>query len=121
MGNVSTDQLEAGTTPEKTFNVGINCPGGARVAMAFSDNSEPSNTSNTLTISKNSEAAGIGLQLRKDSTPITYNASNSNMILVAELANAGVVNVPLVAKVVKTGPVRVGRFNAQSTITLGYQ
>jgi type 1 fimbria pilin len=121
MGNVSTAQLEAGTAPEKTFNIGINCPGGARIAMAFTDNSEPSNTSNILTISKNSQAAGIGLQLRKDSTPITYNASNSNMLLVAESANAGVVHVPLVAKVVKTGPVRVGRFTAHSTITLGYQ
>lgn len=122
MGNVSAAELDNGLAPERTFNIGINCPGGARVAMAFTDNSEPSNTSNTLTISKSSEAAGIGLQLRKDSTPITYNASNSNMLLVAELANAGFVNVPLVAKVVKTGgPVRVGRYTAQSTITLGYQ
>ena len=121
MGNVSIDQLDKGIAPERTFNVGINCPGGARVQMAFADNSEPSNTSNTLTVSKNSEAAGIGLQLRKDSTPIIYNSSNSNMLLVAELANAGFVNVPLVAKVVKTGPVKVGRYTAQSTITLGYQ
>lgn len=121
MGNVSINELDKGIAPEKTFNIGINCPGGARVQMAFADNSEPSNTSNTLTVSKNSEAAGIGLQLRKDSTPIIYNSSNSNMLLVAELANAGFVNVPLVAKVVKTGPVKVGRYTAQSTITLGYQ
>ena len=113
-----------GTTP---FSLSLNCDPGVRVAVTVTDATTPSNGSNTLSLTADSTAKGIGYQLSYANVPILYGpdssaAGNTNQIMVSSSpTSGGAFSVPLKASYIRTGVVNPGTANAKATFTMSYQ
>lgn len=122
-GKLSTTGSTAGATP---FNLGINCSQGTNVMVTLTDASDVSNRSNTLGLAPGSSAAGVGLQILKGSTPISYGpdsaaAGNTNQWS-AGTAAGGPMTIPLTAQYVRTpGTLTPGTVKGTATFTMSYQ
>lgn len=111
-----------GTTP---FNIAINCPSPVNVYMTITDNSAPNSTSNTLSATSNSSTQGIGIQIRKNGTPIFLGPDNSmagttNQFLVGNNTSGNLI-IPFTANYIRTSAINVGKINAVATFTFSYQ
>jgi type 1 fimbria pilin len=124
-----TNKLTAvGATDAPTdFNIGLTCDAGVKVSMTVTDANTPTNTTDTLTLNANSSAAGIGYQILNGGVPINFgpdSAASTNpnqFVVVPTPTTGGVVNVPLTARYIRTGPIRAGAVNAKATFTMSYQ
>ncbi|MBB1631111.1 hypothetical protein A9975_09540 [Cupriavidus sp. UME77] len=113
-----------------SFSIGVNCDGNVGLYATLTDASDPTNTSNTLKLSGNSTATGVGIQMfRSGETtalglgPDSSAKGNTNQWNVgSSSASGGNLNIPLTAKYVKTDPsIKPGTVSARSTITFSYQ
>lgn len=115
------------TTGSTPFSLSLNCDPGVRVAVTVTDATIPSNRSNTLSLTADSTAKGIGYQLSYADTPILYGpdssiAGNTNQISVSSSpTSGGVYSVPLKASYIRTGNINPGTANAKATFTMSYQ
>ncbi|MCY1526786.1 Fimbrial protein [compost metagenome] len=121
------------TSPHQKFEIGLRCSGGdpetaTRAYVTLTDAATPGNTSNRLSLSGDSTAKGIAIQILKDNTVLSYGpdsgaAGNTNQW------SAGTINqgqagfsIPLEARYVQTEPeITVGSANASATFTMSYQ
>ncbi len=121
-----TQLLPIGTvsTASKNFNIGLACSPGASVYITLTDATNPSNTTNNLTLTSGS-AHGVALRLDHGGTPVTFGADsavagNPGQWLVG--ASDTTSSVPLTARYVSVGPSIVpGTVNALATFTMSYQ
>ncbi|MDN7452321.1 fimbrial protein [Burkholderia cenocepacia] len=123
IGSVSSQATER-------FSLALDCEEDIRLHATMTDASNPSNTSNILTLAPGSTASGVGIQILRDNgtTPVSFgpdsaDAGNPNQwyITTTPLGGARVV-VPFVAKYAQSGPkVSIGSVKARSTITFSYQ
>ncbi|WP_416048459.1 fimbrial protein [Cupriavidus basilensis] len=113
-----------------SFSIGVNCDANVELYATLTDASNPANTSDTLTLSGDSTATGVGIQMfRSGQTtalrlgPDSSAKGNTNQWYVGGTsASSGTISVPLVAKYVKTEPtMKPGTVSALGTITLSYQ
>jgi type 1 fimbria pilin len=110
---------------KQAFQLGFTCPTSAKVSIVIMDVSTPSNRSNVLTLSPDSTAQGIGIQLLKgDGTPIFFGPdavgmSVENQWLIGT-SLSGVQVLPLSAQYIRTGTVRAGSIKALATFTMTY-
>lgn len=113
------------------FNIQLQCSGGSsgavtRMYMTLTDQTNPGNVSNVLSLSGGSTAAGVGIQVRNGDTIVGYGpdsraAGNTNQWFVTQTGNA-TVNIPLTARYVQTGGVvKPGSVDAYATFTMSYQ
>ena len=136
---VSLDTVESrvftgvGTpSPEVRFNIGLNCTGGAvgingNAYMTLTDQTNPANRGNILSLTADSVARGVGIQILDGSgNVVSYGADsaavdNPNRFFAAQTRN-GVVNIPLSARYVQTEPmITNGSANGRATFTMSYQ
>ena len=119
------------TSPEKSFNIGLNCAGGAQGVAAtiyttLTDQTNTANTSNVLSLTSTSKAKGIGIQIRNGTNVISYGPAssaigNKNQWMAGQSIN-GTFNIPLAARYVQTGAtITAGSANGIATFTMGYQ
>jgi len=144
--NVSVNLTGPNGLPQKTFtgvgsattavpfNIGVNCSGvAASVYMTLTDQQTPGNTGNTLALSSNSTASGLGIQIfmpsRSTTTPLNFGpdasvAGNTNQfsVFTASGANTGVTNIALSARYIQTAAtVTPGTAKGVATFTMSYQ
>jgi type 1 fimbria pilin len=129
-----TDFTSVGSTSSNftPFSINLSCSGGTRsnttnMYMTLTDQTNPGNVSNVLSIASASSASGVGIQLRNAAnTVISYgpdsrSAGNTNQWLVQSTGN-GTVTIPLTARLVQTAPrVNPGSVVAITTYTMSYQ
>ncbi|KVV42737.1 hypothetical protein WK81_15605 [Burkholderia ubonensis] len=138
--NVTLGQVRAtvftgpgATSQPIPFELMLACSGGAagtttNAYVTMSDPTTPANTSTTLSLSKDSKATGVGVQILKDGTalgfgPDSNTPGNINQWKAASIAQGvDVVKIPLSARYVQTGSkVTGGSANALATFTMSYQ
>jgi major type 1 subunit fimbrin (pilin) len=118
MGAVSTEQVTQNRAPDRPFAISLNCPQGTRVQVTASDNTNPSNRSNRLSLNSNAIAQGIAIKLTQ---------ANGQDLLLGQAtpftaSNAGSFDLSFLARYVATGAtIRPGSANATATFTLAYQ
>lgn len=111
-------------------NISLSCTGGGGgtrdVFITVTDQTQPSNRSSTLTLSSESTAKGVAVQMLRNGTLISYGADsatvgNQNQWSVGSMGN-GTVTVPLSARYVRTEQgISPGIANARATFTMAYR
>lgn len=121
------------TTPERDFSIKLDCAGGdegtsTNAYVTLTDNTNPGNLSNQLSLSPDSEAAGFAVQVLKSGTPLNFGpdssaAGNPNQWKAGNIPQgAGVFTIPLTARYIQTAAkVKGGTANAIATFTMSYQ
>ncbi|MFL9857496.1 fimbrial protein [Paraburkholderia madseniana] len=129
LGTVSTKGLTGigSATPATAFSLGLNCPvAGLKVSITLTDNANPTNTSNQLSLSSGSTASGVALQVLNAGTPVSFGpdssaAGNTNQWSVGT-SSEGRLNIPLTVRYVQTASsVKPGTANGVATFTMSYQ
>ncbi len=123
-GGVGSGAGTADTTIE------LLCAGGtgaqAQVWVTLTDQTQPGNLSNQLSLTTTSTARGVALQLLFNGTPISYGADantvgNFNQWLAGSTDN-GTFRIPLTARYIQTATtITPGTANGIATFTLSYQ
>ncbi|WP_175860624.1 fimbrial protein [Burkholderia cepacia] len=112
------------------FSVGLNCDANVSVHATLTDATNPANTGSTLSLDRNSTAAGVGIQILKkgESTPLGFGPDssakgNTNQWMVGKSSAANTkISVPFEARYVKVAEtIKPGSVSALSTITFSYQ
>lgn len=123
-----------GAPPSHTspFSINLSCSGGTPGAttnmyMTLTDQTNPGNTSNVLSLGTGSSASGVGIQILKaDNSIVSYGpdssaAGNTNQWFVQNTGN-GTVTIPLKAGLVQTNAtINSGSVQAIATYTMSYQ
>lgn len=120
-----------GTGPTKDFSLRLRCSGGddgstTRMFIVFSDSTTPSNRSSTLSLTKDSGAKNVGVEiLREDGELVRYGPESGemNQWSVGEFGNVPV-EIKLRARYVGTSMERAptpGSANANATFTISYK
>lgn len=120
------------TTPERDFSIQLNCAGGdpgtsTNAYVTLTDNSNSGNRSNLLSLTPDSGASGVAVQILKDGTPLGFGpdssaASTPNQWRAGNIPEGqGVFTIPLTARYIQTGPLKGGKANAVATFTMSYQ
>ncbi|WP_186079529.1 fimbrial protein [Burkholderia gladioli] len=135
MGTMTTAMFTGigSTTFSRRFDLALACSGGypgtsTNAWVTLTDASQPGNTSTTLSLTQNSSASGIGIQIRHDDTvlgfgPDSATVGNTNQWFLGRIDQGmAEIRVPLTARYVQTGArVGAGSANARATFTLSYQ
>ncbi|VXC82878.1 conserved exported hypothetical protein [Enterobacterales bacterium 8AC] len=129
---VSKNQFSGvGTSPSvgQNFTVTTNCEAGVNLYATVTDANNPANTGNVLTLGENTTASGVGIQILRNNSPISFGpdssaAGNLNQWYIGTANNTGndAFTIPLRARYVQTGTNMVaGVVKARTTITFSYQ
>ncbi len=135
LGNVSAQSFKGvgSTSPERPFSIDLTCkPGDGKSSIdayvTLTDATNTGNYSNVLTLSPDSQATGVGIEVLSGTTVLGYGpdskaAGNINQWLAGTVsAGSTSYSIPLKARYVQTGPVvTVGSANARATFTMSYQ
>ncbi|MBB5418443.1 fimbrial protein [Paraburkholderia atlantica] len=131
LGNVPLGRFHAvGSTSDTVpFQIGLNCAGvTTNYSITFTDNNHPANYSNVLSLASGSSASGVGIQIVKDGSPVSFGpdssaAGNLHQMRVGSSAGSGsVVGLPFGGRYVKTGnTITAGSANGVATFTMSYQ
>ncbi|WP_161809046.1 fimbrial protein [Stenotrophomonas humi] len=118
-------------SPEDDFRLGLNCGGGGEgstvaVHVVLTDQVDTNNRSDVLSITSQSSASGVGLQLLKNSTVLRFGpdskASSADNHWLAGSTGDGEFDIPLTVRYVQTAPqVKPGSVFGRVTFTLSYQ
>ncbi|RQT14447.1 type 1 fimbrial protein [Burkholderia contaminans] len=120
------------TTPERDFSIKLNCVGGdegtsTNAHVTLTDNSNPGNLSNQLSLSPDSDASGVAVQVLKNGKPLSFGpdssaAGNPGQWEAGNIPQGmGTFTIPLTARYIQTGAkVKGGNANAVATFTMSY-
>ena len=119
------------TTTDVPLSIGLNCVGGATggaasVSVTLTDQTTPTNRSDKLSLTSNSTATGIAIQVSNQSGVVSYGPDssapgNTNQWLAGSTGN-GSFTIPLKARYIQTGAqVTPGTANGRATFTMSYQ
>ncbi|RFU48728.1 fimbrial protein [Paraburkholderia sp. DHOC27] len=125
---VGTGALSSGvgaTAGATSFSLSFSCSPGAKVYITLTDNVNPANQSNTLKLTADSTAQGVGVQVLNSGSPVSFGpdsstVGNKNQWLIGS-SPSGPLQVPLVARYISTGKVSAGTVRALATFTMAYQ
>lgn len=117
------------TVGKANMQINLKCKNGAVVSAVMTDQSNPGNTSDTLSLTDTSTAKGIGIQFfnDKDTNPIKYGPdsiaseqSNKWYIATAD-KDDDLIDVNLTAKYVRTGDISAGEASGIASVTFIYE
>ncbi|RQV50228.1 type 1 fimbrial protein [Burkholderia cenocepacia] len=133
LGDISANQVlpTVGATSEaKPFKIVLDCGGGeegsvTKTYMTLTDVSNNANRSSTLSLSPESTAKGLGVQILNGTNLVSYGpdssvTGNPNQFYTGTTQN-GVLEIPLSARYVRTGMVLGGTVTARASFTMSYQ
>ncbi|MCA8037553.1 fimbrial protein [Burkholderia arboris] len=121
------------TVGTRSFAISLACSGGDAGTMTnayvtLTDSTMPSNMSTTLSLTKESTASGVGLQIMKGDTLVGFGpdsaaVGNTNQWKVGTVMQGQAnLTIPLTARYVQTGSkITPGSANARATFTMSYQ
>ncbi|ATM74955.1 oxidoreductase [Serratia fonticola] len=107
----------------------LTCASNVTVAMVLTDQTDQTNTSNTVKLTSDSQAKGIGVQFFAGNTAQPFNlgpdsslkGATNQIELVTSDSEDFKIEIPLTAKYVQTGEITAGSANALASITFSYQ
>lgn len=121
------------TTDSRPFEIRLQCSGGTkgavtRMHMTMTDSSSWWNQSSVLSLSSNSSASGIGIQILRGANdsvvsygPDSSQSNNTNQWFVGQFGN-DTVTIPFKARYIQTSStVKPGVANGLATFTMSYQ
>lgn len=120
------------TSPAQSFNIDLLCSGGStstpttNVYTTLTDQTNPGNFSNILSLTSNSTAKGLGIQVSSGTTVIQYGADSSaagnrNQWRAGSASN-GTFTISLTGRYIQIAPmVTPGSANGRATFTMSYQ
>ncbi|MHA7681677.1 fimbrial protein [Cupriavidus sp. PET2-C1] len=119
------------TSSGQSFNITLLCSGGTtgpdtNIYVTLTDQTDPGNFSDTLRLTNDSTASGIGIQVLFGSTVIKYGpdssaAGNKNQWKAGSYGQ-GTFQIPLTARYIQTASaVKPGKANGRATFTMSYQ
>ncbi|MBG0880228.1 MULTISPECIES: fimbrial protein [Burkholderia] len=133
LGDISANQVlptVGSTSDAKPFKIVLDCDGGeegsvTKTYMTLTDVSNNANRSDTLTLSPESTAKGLGVQILNGTKLVSYGpdssvTGNPNQFYTGTTQN-GVLEIPLSARYVRTGMVLGGSVTARASFTMSYQ
>lgn len=124
-----------GITPYQNFNIVLNCSGGSgggqrRIYVTMTDNNQPANRSNVLSLASGSTAQGVGIRIERSSggnfTPVSFGADSASIGNAGQwqhgTTTGGTVTIPLRAAMIRTGTgtVTPGLVRGRATFTMAY-
>ncbi|WP_196786401.1 fimbrial protein [Burkholderia cepacia] len=120
------------TSPQRDFSILLNCSGGDKntftnAYVTLTDQTNNLNQSNQLSLTKDSTAAGLKVQILKDGKPLSYGPDSNETGNVNQWKAGNIpegqstFSIPLTARYIQTGTVKAGTANAVATFTMNYQ
>ncbi|WP_185735998.1 fimbrial protein [Burkholderia cepacia] len=121
------------TTPERDFSIVLNCSGGdegtsTKAYVTLTDNSNQGNLSDRLSLSPDSGASGVAVQILRNGKPLNFgpdssSAGNPNQWQAGTIPQGmGVFTIPLTARYIQTDTkMKGGKADAVATFTMSYQ
>ncbi|KPC54120.1 fimbrial protein [Amantichitinum ursilacus] len=116
--------------PTSNFSVVLDCAGGNGVTkvdayITFSDANNPANGTRVLSLSPDSTAAGVGVEVSNSSGPLLFGPETESVNPAQWLGGTstnGRITIPLSANMVQTAAVPTpGEFSAATTFTINYR
>ena len=107
----------------------LQCDSGVQLWASMSDSSDPANTTQTLSLTPDSVAEGVGIQFFANGspTPVTFGPDSSSkglpysFFIDNSTGDGSVIEFPIVAKYIQTGRLAPGSANGVATVTFSYQ
>jgi type 1 fimbria pilin len=118
------------TAAQVGFGIGVDCSGVAsNVFMTVTDQQTPGNTGNAMALTTSSTAAGLGIQILHNNTPVGFGPDSSApgnvnqfAVFTSSGAAAGPTYINLSARYIQTeATVTAGSANGLATFTMSYQ
>lgn len=102
---------------------------GVQLWASMADSSNPANTTQTLSLTPDSVAQGVGIQFFANGspTPVTFGPDSSSkglpysFFIDNSTGNGSIIEFPVVAKYIQTGRLAPGSANGIATVTFSYQ
>lgn len=125
----ASDLMDNGKGPWKDFSLSLACSGGdigttTRMFVVFSDSQNPENRSTTLSLSKNSVAKNVGIEIQRENDQLVSfgpESGEANQWMVGEFGNEPV-NIKLKARYTSTSlEPTPGSANADATFVISYK
>ncbi|MBB5191771.1 type 1 fimbria pilin [Silvimonas terrae] len=124
---ISVNSLASGVgavASGQPFMLEFTCTTGANISMVLTDSVNQANRGDTLAVTSDSTASGVGIQILKAGTPILFGPDSAapgtaNQWLIGASPN-GKLQVPLTARYIRTGAVSPGTIKALATFTMSY-
>ncbi|WP_164484429.1 fimbrial protein [Pseudomonas synxantha] len=112
------------TYGDHSFQIDLQCPQGTQIYATLTDASDQGNRSDTLTLSNDSTASGVKLQILYKDLPVKYGPDSaepgsSNQFYIGD--SAQVSHIPLSVRYIRDGQLSSGTIRAKATYTLSYQ
>lgn len=133
LGKVNSNAISTtgSSLVNSAFTINLDsCSSGLKVNMTFTDNDNPANTSNALSLTNDGQqATRVGIRITNQTTmqPVSFGpdsavAGNPNQFMVVTTSGANVA-IPFSATYVKLGtlPIVGGTANGVATFTMSYQ
>lgn len=128
MPNVSAQAFQGGigtASGHTPFALKYSCSAGAQLYLTLTDNVTPTNRTNTLTLAPDSTVSGVSVQIVNGAGPISFGPDSSEAGVINQwnigASPAGVLNIPLHARYVRTGTIIPGTVKALATFTMSFQ
>lgn len=115
------------TSPSGAFNVSLTCDEQVALYAVMTDQTTPSNTSSTVTLTDDSTASGVGVQFFYNGSgplmmgPDSSASGTTNQFFIETTTAVQALSLPFQARYVRTGPLVPGSANALASITFSYQ
>ncbi|ROP58371.1 type 1 fimbria pilin [Enterobacter sp. BIGb0383] len=115
------------TSPSGTFNISLTCDAQVAVNAVMTDQTTPSNTTSTVTLTGDSTASGVGVQFFYNGTgPLMMGPDSSadgtlNQFFIQTTTSAQTLSLPFQARYIRTDRIGAGTANALASITFSYQ
>jgi type 1 fimbria pilin len=131
MGNYNAGNFPSvgSTSPAKGYTIQLSCDADVVLKATVSDQSNTANTSNIVSLTGDSVASGLGVQVfyNNGSTPLDLgpdNTSKGNLNqfdITSTVTSAQTVRVPFSFKYIRTGDIGAGKADALVGVTFSYQ
>jgi type 1 fimbria pilin len=121
------------TSPSRDFSLQLTCSGGiagtsTNAYVTLTDQGNAANRSDSLSLTLNSTAKGLGVQILKDGKPLKFGPDSSAAGTVNQWKAGSIpqgqatFSIPLTARYIqKQSVVKAGSANANATFTMSYQ
>ncbi|WP_420841466.1 fimbrial protein [Erwinia endophytica] len=129
MGSLDVRAFNAvnSTSALKNFTVGLNCDANIALYGVVTDQTDPSNTTDTVSLTPDSTATGVGVQFfYNNSGPLSLGPDSSlnstiGQFFIQSTSQAETLSLPFQARYIRTGDITPGTANAVASITFSYQ
>ena len=129
MGRLDVRTLSAvnSTSELRNFFVNLSCDANISLYAVVSDQTDPTNVTDTVSLTPDSTASGVGVQFFYNNTgPLSLGPDSSlnstvSQFFIQSTSQAEVLNLPFQARYIRTGDVTPGTADAVASITFSYQ